>query len=276
MVWGGISLEGHTDLYRLGNGTLTAIRHWDEILGPVVRPYAAAVAPGFLLVHNNARPHVAGVCRQFLENKGIDAIDWPNGSPDLNLIEHLWDIMFQSTRRYQVALQTVQELSDALVQIWEEIPQDAIYHYGTHPPFERYGKGLHLLVYGKGGLSPEEKGLPCLENPVERTEVANRRFTEKSAVVARLKMRVSCELSQYRQLKTWKRLTRAQSADPQQLTQRGMARISVYDQTACHQETDSRITYICTVPTRLMMMRFLINCSGPYRRTKVGVKTQLS
>ncbi|KAI4875944.1 hypothetical protein NFI96_034528 [Prochilodus magdalenae] len=59
MVWGGISLEGRTDLYRLDNGTLTAMRYQDEIRGALVRPYAGAVGPGFLLVHNNARPHVA-------------------------------------------------------------------------------------------------------------------------------------------------------------------------------------------------------------------------
>ncbi|KAI4887612.1 hypothetical protein NFI96_008963 [Prochilodus magdalenae] len=63
MVWGG------TDLYRLDNGTLTAIRYQDQILRPLVRPYAGAVGLGFLPVHNNARPHVARVCRQFLENE---------------------------------------------------------------------------------------------------------------------------------------------------------------------------------------------------------------
>ncbi|KAI4903914.1 hypothetical protein NFI96_028717 [Prochilodus magdalenae] len=78
------------------------------------------------MVHNNAWPHVARVCRQFLENEGIDTIDWPTGSPDLNPIEHLWDVMLRSIRRHQAALQTVQELSDALVQIWEEIPRDTI------------------------------------------------------------------------------------------------------------------------------------------------------
>ncbi len=114
MVWGGISMEG------------ISIRYQDEILGAIVRPYAGAVGPGFLLVHDNARLHVARVCRQFLEDEGIDTIESPPRSPDLNPIEHLWDIMFRSIRRRQVAPQTVQELSDALVQIWEEIPQDTI------------------------------------------------------------------------------------------------------------------------------------------------------
>ncbi|KAJ8376822.1 hypothetical protein SKAU_G00074020 [Synaphobranchus kaupii] len=49
MVWGGISLEGRTNLDVLANGTLTAVRYRDEILRPIVRPYAGAMGPGFLL-----------------------------------------------------------------------------------------------------------------------------------------------------------------------------------------------------------------------------------
>ena len=114
-------MEGRTDLYRLENGSLTAIRYRDEILEPMVRPFAGAVCPGFLLMHDNARPHVARVCRQYLEDEGIDTIEWPSRSPDLNPIEHLWDIMFRSIRRRQVAPQTLQELTDALRQIWEDM-----------------------------------------------------------------------------------------------------------------------------------------------------------
>ncbi|KAL0173189.1 hypothetical protein M9458_033500 [Cirrhinus mrigala] len=86
------------------------------MLRPLVRPYAGAVGPGFLLMQDNARPHVAGVCQQFLQDGGIDAMDWPARSPDLNPIEHIWDIMSRSIHQRHVAPQTVQELADALVQ----------------------------------------------------------------------------------------------------------------------------------------------------------------
>ena len=46
MVWGVISLGGRTALHVLSRGSLTAIRYRDEILRPLVRPYAGAVGPG--------------------------------------------------------------------------------------------------------------------------------------------------------------------------------------------------------------------------------------
>ena len=120
MVWGGISLEGCTNLHVLANSTLTAVRYQDEILRPIVRPYAGAVGPGFLLVQDNAQPHVARVCRQFLDDEGIDAIDWPSRSSDLNPTENLWDLMYWCIRCYKVVPQTV--------QVWKEITQDTIQH----------------------------------------------------------------------------------------------------------------------------------------------------
>lgn len=55
----------------------------------IVKTYAAAVDPGLLLMQDIARPHVAGMCRQFLDDEDIDVIDWPSRLPDLNSIEHL-------------------------------------------------------------------------------------------------------------------------------------------------------------------------------------------
>ena len=61
MVWGGISFEGRTDLHVIANRTLTAFRYRDEIFRVIDRPYSVAEGPGFILVQDNARPHVARV-----------------------------------------------------------------------------------------------------------------------------------------------------------------------------------------------------------------------
>ncbi|KAI4901231.1 hypothetical protein NFI96_009292, partial [Prochilodus magdalenae] len=102
----------------------------DEILRPLVTPYAGAVGPGFLLMQDKL-DLMWLECEQFLQDEGIEAMDWPPRSPDLNPIEHIRDIMFRSIHQRHVAPQTVQELADALVQVWqvwEEIPQETIRH----------------------------------------------------------------------------------------------------------------------------------------------------
>ena len=81
MVWGGISYEGRTDLYVINGGTLTALRYRDEILDPIVRPFAGAIGDNFILMQDNARPHTARVCMDYLNRETIEVMDWPARSP---------------------------------------------------------------------------------------------------------------------------------------------------------------------------------------------------
>ena len=74
MACGGISLD--TDLHVIAKDTLIAVRYRDEILRVIARPDTCAVGPGFLLIQDNAQSYVAWVCRQFLDEEGIDTIDW--------------------------------------------------------------------------------------------------------------------------------------------------------------------------------------------------------
>ena len=49
----------------LNRGNMTGARYSDEILRPIVMPFAGTVGSGFFLVHDNARPHMAKVCQRF-------------------------------------------------------------------------------------------------------------------------------------------------------------------------------------------------------------------
>lgn len=124
MLWGGISLRGRTELVVVNQGTMTADRYIRDILEEHVVPYAPFVGPDFILMHDNARPHVARVVRAYLDEVGIFVLDWPASSPDMNPIEHVWDYLYRRVRARNVAPADLQQLQDALIEEWEALEQD--------------------------------------------------------------------------------------------------------------------------------------------------------
>lgn len=123
MVWGGISATHRTELHFIA-GNLTGLRYRDEILRPVVVPFVRRYR--LTLQHDNARPHVARVCSEYLQAENVDVLPWPAFSPDLSPIEHLWDILDRAIRARQPQPGNVQDLRQALVEEWNRIPQAQI------------------------------------------------------------------------------------------------------------------------------------------------------
>ena len=119
MVWGGISHGVKSPLFVVP-GNLTAVSYKDEILRPVAVPLVQQHQMTFQ--HDNARPHVARVCQDFLANNNIVPLDWPPNSPDLSPIEHLWDELDRRVRRRRKTPNTLGQL----LEEWENIPMRKI------------------------------------------------------------------------------------------------------------------------------------------------------
>ncbi|GFV30482.1 transposable element Tcb2 transposase [Trichonephila clavipes] len=95
LVWAGDLARWPHDLHVFHGGTVIGLRYRDEILDPYVRPYAAAIGNDFILMDDNARPHRAGIVEEYLEDHGLERMEWPARSPDLNPIEHLLGLSWQ-------------------------------------------------------------------------------------------------------------------------------------------------------------------------------------
>ncbi|GFW88143.1 transposable element Tcb2 transposase [Trichonephila clavipes] len=119
----GVSIDGRTDLYIIRDGPLTARRYRDEILRPIVVPYAAAIGDDFILMDYNSRPHRANLVEDSLFEEGIVRMEWPACSSIKNLIEHVWDALGRRVAGRQPPPQTLQELERALLEDWDIIPQ---------------------------------------------------------------------------------------------------------------------------------------------------------
>ena len=119
MVWGGISHDVKSPLVVVA-GNLTAVRYRDEILHPLAVSLVQQHQMTFQ--HDNARPHVARVCQDFLANNNIVPVDWLPYSPDLSPIEHLWDELDRRVRRRRNTPTTLEQLQTALLEEWENIP----------------------------------------------------------------------------------------------------------------------------------------------------------
>ncbi|GBL84083.1 hypothetical protein AVEN_100930-1 [Araneus ventricosus] len=115
-----ISLGGHTDLNVVHGGTLTGVRYRDEILDPYVRPYAGAIGNDFILMDDNARPHRAVVVD--LESHGLERMEGPAQTPDLNPREHLWDCLGRQVAALSPPPRSLDELEQGLLRVWSSLP----------------------------------------------------------------------------------------------------------------------------------------------------------
>ncbi|GFX63889.1 transposable element Tc1 transposase [Trichonephila clavipes] len=98
MVWAGVMINGCTRLHVVANGTMTGQRYIDEILLP----------------------------HDCLDRESIQRLVWPARSPDLNLIENVWDALGRQVAGRNYPPTNKNTLIRALTEEWDKFPQQLL------------------------------------------------------------------------------------------------------------------------------------------------------
>ncbi|GFS62932.1 transposable element Tcb2 transposase [Trichonephila clavipes] len=121
MVWAGIIIKGRTRLHVVANGTMTGQRYIDELLLPHVRLFRGAVGDKFVFMDDNATCHRTLAVQDRLDSEGIQRLVWPARSPDLNLIENVWDALGRQVAGRNYPTTNKNTLIRALTEEWDKL-----------------------------------------------------------------------------------------------------------------------------------------------------------
>ncbi|GFX81313.1 transposable element Tcb2 transposase [Trichonephila clavipes] len=100
-------------------------------------------------MNDNCRPHRANLVEDYLFEEGIVRMEWPACSPDMNLIEHVWDALGIQIAGRKPPPQTLQEQERALLEEWDRIPQLVI-----NSLFNSMPHGCSTLLAIRGNHTP--------------------------------------------------------------------------------------------------------------------------
>ena len=108
------------------------------------------IGHNFILQQGNDPKHWSRVAKNYLNEmaeKGVlELMTWPSQSPDLNIIEHIWDYL--DRKKVEHAPRNAEECFEVLQREWHNIPQDFITNlYESNP------RRISAVIKAKGGHS---------------------------------------------------------------------------------------------------------------------------
>ena len=133
MVWGAISSVGTLHLL-CTDPSVTAESYVNMLERDFFDVMDYNLPDDVIWMHDNAPAHRASYTREFFQRKGMEVLQWPARSPDLNPIENVWGILSQRLYCDGRTYHNTTELWEAVSVEWHQIGQETIQNlYNSMP-----------------------------------------------------------------------------------------------------------------------------------------------
>ena len=83
------------------------------------------------LLHDGAPAHRARTTTAYLNANNVNVVDFPPKSPDLNIIENIWDELNRRVKRTGAIPTTLNQLRAKIRYEWNNLPQNYVQRYVT-------------------------------------------------------------------------------------------------------------------------------------------------
>ena len=144
MVWGCFTKKGVGKLVVLDR-TMDRF-YYRQILEENLLPSVQRLGLGtnFIFMHDNDPKHTSALVKDCLRNNGTQVMQWPSSSPDLNPIEHLWDVLEDCMKKHHSKNKT--ELTLHLMEEWSKIELSVLEKLVDSAP-SRLNESIRLKGY---------------------------------------------------------------------------------------------------------------------------------
>ncbi len=143
MIWGAMSSAGVGPLCFLKTNVITPV--YQEILEHFMLPSADQLFKDadFIFQQDLAPVHTAKSTKSWLNDHGVDVLDWPANLPDLNPIKNLWGIVKRKMRNKRP--KNADEPKATVKETWASIPPQQRHKLITSMP-----RRIEAVIKAKG------------------------------------------------------------------------------------------------------------------------------
>jgi transposase len=149
MMWGCMTAQGVGYACRI-DGRMDSALYVDILNDELMQTleYYGLDRGDIVFQQDNDSKHTSTTARKWFEESGIEVLEWPSQSPDLNPIEHLWEHLKRQLNRYETEPAGMCELWERVQAEWDKIPVEVCMNL-----IESMPRRVSAVLKAKGGYT---------------------------------------------------------------------------------------------------------------------------